>query len=71
MFKTAAQRLLDSGEGDTPSDYDLMARLETMVAAQRRHRETAKCLEASLRQLELGFTSGYNDALTLLNSADQ
>ncbi len=45
-----------------------MARLEIMVSSQKRHRETAKCLEASLKQLELGFKTGYSDAITLLNS---
>jgi len=39
-----------------------------MSAAQQRHKETAKCLEASLKQLEVGFKTGYKDALTLLGS---
>ena len=75
MFKTTVQRVLANGgggegtdTGSVPSDYDLIARLEAMVASQRRHRETAKCLEASLKQLERGFKTGYSDALTLLNS---
>lgn len=73
MFKTTVQRLLSTEEEhqaskEAPNDYDLIARLEGIVASQVRHKETAKCLEASLRQLEIGFKTGYSDALTLLNS---
>jgi len=75
VFKTAVQRLLRTEKEDdghcgeeTPTDYDLVARLEGMSAAQKRHKEMARCLEASLKQLELGFKTGYNDALTLLSS---
>ena len=39
-----------------------------MSVAHQRHKETAKCLEASLKQLEVGFKTGYKDALTLLGS---
>lgn len=66
------QRLLTREEGsseEAPSDYDLIATLEGLIASHRRHSETAKCLEASLKQLEIGFKSGYNDAITLLTSS--
>ena len=63
------QRLLvGEEESETTSDYDLVARLESTLALQRQYKETARCLEASLKQLELGFKTGYNDTLTLLNS---
>ena len=76
-FRTAVQRLLKTEEGEeqsgeeAPTDYDLIAKLESMSAAQQRHKETAKCLEASLKQLEVGFKTGYKDALTLLGSDTQ
>ena len=73
IFKSAVQRLLSDGgeqqdKEEAPTDYDLIAKLESIVGAQQRHRETAKCLEASLKQLEVGFKAGYTDALTLLSS---
>lgn len=73
MFKTAVQRLLVShqeslGEEGTPSDYDLIATLENVIGSQKKHKDNAKCLEASLRQLELGFKTNYKDTLTLLSS---
>ena len=64
------RRLISSnntGE-EAPSDYDLLARLEEFVALQKKHKETAKCLQASLKQLEIGFKTNYNDALTLIDS---
>lgn len=74
VFKTAVQRLLlsyqeDRGEEEaTPSDYDLIATLEKVIGSQKKHRDNAKCLEASLRQLELGFKTNYKDTLTILSS---
>ncbi len=56
--------LQDSDEA--PDDYGVISKLEKVLAMQRRTRETTKCLEVSLRQLESGFKSSYNDALTLL-----
>ena len=50
------------------SDYDLMAKLETIVAAQRKHEEERQCLEAGLKQMELGFNTGFQDMLTLVVS---
>ena len=76
MFKTAVQRLLttwdDASSQDdvNPSDYDLIASVEKLVASQQQQRHNAKCLEASLRQLELGFKSSYKDTLTLLTSVN-
>ena len=52
------------------SDYDLVAKLETMVAAQHKHKEERQCLEASLKQLELGVKTGVEDVLTLVVSTD-
>lgn len=69
----AAHKLLVEGRGKEAanlSDYDLIAKLETMVAAQQKHKEERRCLEASLKQLELGFKAGYQDALTLVVSTD-
>ena len=72
-FKTAVKRLLKDepgteANGDAPDDYNLIARLEKLLASQLQYKETTKCLEASLKQLESGFKSSYNDALTLLAS---
>lgn len=66
-------KLLVEGRGKEAanlSDYDLIAKLETVVAAQQKHKEERRCLEASLKQLELGFKAGYQDALTLVVSTD-
>lgn len=74
VFKIAVQRLLLSyqeGLGEdrgTQSDYDLIATLEKVVGSQKKHSDNTKCLEASLRQLELGFKSNYKDTLTILSS---
>ena len=57
-------------EAANVSDYDLIAKLEAIVAAQQKQKEERKCLEASLKQLELGFKAGYKDALTLVVSTD-
>ena len=46
------------------SNYDLVAKLETMVAAQHKHKEERRCLEASSKQLELGVKTGVEDVLT-------
>ena len=62
------------GEGkDTPgsSDFDLVAKLEVLVAAQLKNKEERRCLEASLKQLEVGFKASYEDALTLVASANE
>ena len=42
------------------SDYNLVAKLETMVAAQYKHKEERRCLEASLKQLELGVKTEFS-----------
>ena len=56
------------GEEGAPNDYDLIATLEKVVGSQKKHRDNTKCLEASLRQLELGFKTNYKDTLTILSS---
>ena len=53
-------------DSEALDDYGVIAKLERLLAMQQRTKETTKCLEASLRQLESGFKSSYNDALTLL-----
>ena len=58
----------DPEEEATPSDFDLIAMLEKLVGAHKKHRDNSKCLEASLRQLELGFKTNYKDTLTILSS---
>ena len=73
MFKKAVHRLLKTQEEiteneDTLSDYDLLASLEKLIGSQKKHRDNAKCLEASLRQLENGFKTNYRDTLTILSS---
>lgn len=73
VFKTAIQRLLKTqeelAESDaTLSDYDLLASLEKLIGSQKKHRDNSRCLEASLRQLEVGFKTNYKDTLTILSS---
>lgn len=76
-FRAATQRLLsDAGvdsavgetKGETPSDYDLMAQLERLVADHKELRDTVKCLGSSLQQLEQGFKTSYSDTLTILQT---
>lgn len=76
-FRTAAQRLLADVEingaageakGETPSDYDLIAQLEHLVADYKELRHTVKCLGSSLQQLEQGFKAGYSETLTILQT---
>lgn len=72
-FRTATQRLLadiaiDGAAGETPSDYDLIAQLEHLVADYKELRNTVKCLGSSLQQLEQGFKAGYSDTLTILQT---
>lgn len=77
VFKTAVQRLLQPQEEQAEledsstaplSDYDVIASLEKMVGSQKKHKDNARCLEASLRQLEHGFKINYKDTLTILSS---
>ena len=70
------QRLLQNAEtggqdrsGGNQRDFDLVAMLEGLIASYTKHKETAKCLEASLKQLGAGFNTGYSDALTLLHAS--
>ena len=74
-FQEAAQRLLscsgiDSGDakGDAPSNYDLIAQLERLVADHKELQETVKCLGSSLKELEQGFKTGYTNTLTILKT---
>ena len=76
-FKAAVKKLLSSsrgdgameeGKGETPSDYDLMAQLEQLVADHKELRDMVKCLGSSLQQLEQGFKTGYSDTLTILQT---
>jgi hypothetical protein len=73
VFKMTVQRLLGSQENlteskDTLSDYDLLASLENLIGCQKKYQDNARCLEASLRQLENGFKTNYKDTLTILSS---
>ena len=70
-FHLAVQRLLadpDEVKEDAPTDYDLISKLENLLAANKRHEETIKCLGSSLQQLEQGFKTGYTDTLTILKT---
>ncbi len=74
VFKTTVQSLLltqqELAEDSALKDFDLLAALERLIGSQKKHRDNARCLEASLRQLEQGFKTSYKDTLTLLSSAD-
>jgi len=72
-FRSSVHQLLSNhdvtlADGSSITDFDLMTSLEKLLASHEKHRTTAKCLEASLRQLEQGFKNNYKDTLTLLNS---
>ena len=74
-FEEAVQRLMSearadsaSGDGDAPSNYNLIARLELLVAEHKELRDTVQCLGPSLQQLEQGFRSGYSDTMAILQT---
>lgn len=77
-FQVAVQRLLSGSgidsavagdsNGETPSDYDLIAQLERLVADHKELQDTVKCLGSSLQQLEQGFKTGYSNTLTILQT---
>lgn len=62
------RRLLALGGGENQSDYDVIAKLEGLVAKYKKQVETSRQLEDSLKQLESGFRSGYNNTMTVLSS---
>ena len=68
VFRNTVRRLLIFGNGDNQTDYDVVAKLEGLVAKYNRQVETSRQLEDSLKQLELGFRSGYNNTMTVLSS---
>ena len=49
------------------SDHELLSTLQKLIANNNAHESRVRCLETSLRQMEHGFKTSYNDTLTLLN----
>ena len=49
------------------SDNELLSTLQKLIANNNAHESRARSLETSLRQMEHGFKTNYNDTLTLLN----
>ena len=76
-FQTAIQQLLSTVPQETtnvlkgsPDNYDVISQIERIISSCNRYREMSCNLQASLKQLELGFKRGYQDTLTLLNTDD-
>lgn len=76
-FQEAVQRLvsdaradskLGDGKEDAPTNYNLIARLELLVAEHKDLRDTVQCLGPSLQQLEQGFRTGYSDTMAILQT---
>lgn len=68
IFRSTVRKLLVSVGGENQTDYDIIAKLESLVAKYKKQVETSRQLEDSLKQLESGFRSGYNNTMTVLSS---
>lgn len=77
-FQGAIQRMLatytqgtrtsdGSGTAVELRDWEVISRVERLLADNQRLQDNARNLQASLRQLEQGFKSGYHDTLSLLS----
>ena len=64
MMSTAQ---FDDQDTDTEG-VDLLTKIEKLILTCNRHCEMSSSLQASLKQLEVGFKRGYQDTLTLLNT---
>lgn len=51
----------------TIPDYDIVSRVEKVVAAEKAHMLTSQTLEANLRQLGSNFQSSYDSAMGILS----
>lgn len=49
------------------SDHELLFLLEKLISSNNAHEGRVRSLETSLKQMEHGFKTSYNDTLTLLN----
>ena len=64
---TQTSRSDSSGPAEELHDWEIISNLERVVAENQRLQDNARNLQASLRQLEHGFKSGYRDTLSLLS----
>ena len=51
-------------------DYDIISRLEKIVKAYQAHSVAAHSLENTLHGMNSDFRTGYEDAITILNSPE-
>ena len=68
-FKTAVENIVRSQSADhTHHNQDgIVSQLETLLTSRLTYQERARNLEASLRELERGFRTSYQDTLLSLN----
>lgn len=61
---------LDASSTTVP-DYDIVSRVEKLVAAEQAYQATSQTLEMNLRQLGNNFQTSYDSAMGLLCSREQ
>ncbi|XP_065919091.1 coiled-coil domain-containing protein 170-like [Dysidea avara] len=65
--KTIGRLLLEDSQHTEPSDDAITSTLQQLLTSNQAHESRVRSLETSLRQMEHGFKTSYNDTLTLLN----
>lgn len=60
-------KLLNEDITSEQSDNELLFILQKLITNKNAHESRVRSLETSLRQMEHGFKTSYNDTLTLLN----
>ena len=59
-------KLLSDEKTSDQSDRELLSTLQQLITSNTAHESRVCSLETSLRQMEHGFKTSYNDTLTLL-----
>lgn len=67
QFRHALGQVLGLDATSTIPDYDIVSRVEKLVAAEQSHLATSQTLEANLRQLGNSFQSNYTTTMGLLS----
>lgn len=62
-FQTSIYEAMDTPPKD---DNDVLLQIKQVQASCQKYKELSRDLQASLRQLENGFRTSYQDTITLL-----
>ena len=65
--KQLADYSWEGSQHTEPSDDAITSTLQQLLTSNQAHESRVRSLETSLRQMEHGFKTSYNDTLTLLN----